>query len=311
MNKIEVPFSLLTLLRTRRPHNTKEESDTITFIDNWVSNLMRRKPKNNIRCYRDNHNNLHVKVKKCESIHFTAHVDTVHYFGGTQEVLGLHTPIGLMITAEDTTTKKPCVLGADDACGVYLMLEMIEAGVPGIYHFFRGEERGCVGSRAYRKSVKRDRYDIMIAFDRRGTQDVIAKMGGEVCCSPRFAEALSEAINKASGGELNYKPCLTGGVTDAKQYIGIAREVTNISVGYFNEHTVDEHLNLTHLLKLRDALLKIDFNALPRVKQGLALHSLDKDTLYNRILTYMSKSSYINIEVEDIMEDLLEFFQKE
>jgi hypothetical protein len=44
-------------------------------------------------------------------------------------------------------------------------------------------------------------------------------------------------------------------------------ECTNISVGYFNEHTVDEYQNLTYLEDLCKGVVKVDWENLPVVRE--------------------------------------------
>ena len=66
---------------------------------------------------------------------FSGHVDTMHRTEGRQKVW--FDPKAECYFMEDGEP-----LGADDAAGVWLMLNMIDARVPGTYVFHRGEERG-------------------------------------------------------------------------------------------------------------------------------------------------------------------------
>jgi hypothetical protein len=47
--------------------------------------------------------------------------------------------------------KMSSCLGADDAAGVWLLCEMIRAGIPGLYVFHRNEERGGRGAEFFAK----------------------------------------------------------------------------------------------------------------------------------------------------------------
>ena len=188
---------------------------------------------------------------------FSSHVDTVHQLTDPvfQKVMY---DKGMGIFFKDD--KRP--LGADDGAGVWLMLEMIDAQVPGSYIFHRGEERGGIGS----SGMARDHAEWLagfkwaIAFDRRGSGDVITEMACGTVCSKTFANALAAKIN---GGldvnkltQLEYAPNDTGLFTDTGNYKGIIPECTNVSCGYDMEHTGDETLDWWHLSALRGAVIE-------------------------------------------------------
>jgi hypothetical protein len=187
-----------------------------------------------------------------ERVLFACHLDTVHATNGYQRVHrqrdrahALHTPDG------------EC-LGADDGAGIWLMLEMIEAGVPGTYVFHLDEERGCRGSRwlaTHRRGWLRG-FRWAIGFDRPGTSDVVTHFGGTRGCSPGFALDLAWALSsRLSGYEL--APCRTGGITDVRQYIGLIPECTNLSIGYHCQHRRAEWLDQRYLGNLRDAVIEV------------------------------------------------------
>lgn len=193
---------------------------------------------------------------------FSSHVDTVHRKDGPQQV-----HYDYKTAQYFKTDGEP--LGADDTAGCWLMLEMIDAKVPGMYVFHRGEERGGIGSRTMSNDkVYADwlsNFKCAVAFDRRGVGDVITHQGWGRCCSDEFAQSLSDAINATDDG-LMYSPCNTGVFTDTANYVDLIAECTNVSCGYYSEHTGNETLNLQHLFALRDALIKVDWEALPIVR---------------------------------------------
>jgi hypothetical protein len=94
----------------------------------------------------------------------------------------------------------------------------------------------------------------MISFDRRNYYSVITSQMGVVCCSNEFGESLCNELNKG-GLKLNLDP--TGVYTDSANFIELIPECTNVSVGYFNEHTHDEIQNITYL----ERLVKLVFSA--------------------------------------------------
>lgn len=93
----------------------------------------------------------------------------------------------------------------------------------------------------------------VISFDRHGTRDVITHQSSEDVARNIFARALSKELH------MNYQPCNSGIFTDSYNFIGIIPECTNVSVGYFNEHTNREYQNLKHLDQLLGKLLLVDF----------------------------------------------------
>jgi hypothetical protein len=201
-------------------------------------------------------------AKKCGTL-FSCHTDTVHHSSAEpQQKLVYDADFGHIFLDKNAPNPGSC-LGADDGAGVWLMLEMIAAKVPGTYVFHRGEERGGVGAHAMvvASADWLRTFDLAIAFDRAGTGDVITHQGGLRCASDKFGTALAAALNTAGG--FKYTLSTGGTFTDTKVYARLISECTNISVGYMNQHGQDETLDYTHLVALRDAVLKIDWDSLP------------------------------------------------
>ena len=200
---------------------------------------------------------------------FSCHVDTVHRTDGMQRV--------------KYDRKTQCYfkddgepLGADDGAGAWIMLEMIDAGIPGMYIFHRGEERGGIGSSYMASKFGHwlEKFDRAIAFDRRGSSDVITHQGSQRCCSDDFAQALSDAFN-AHNDELMYVPDDGGVFTDTANYTELIPECTNVSCGYQNEHTGKETLHLPTVFALRDACLSVDWENLPTKRDPKVVEYLD------------------------------------
>ena len=176
-----------------------------------------------------------------------SHVDTVHAQTAPVKQTIVYDEGCGMIYKDD----KIMPLGADDGAGVWMLLEMIDAKVPGTYLFHRGEERGGIGSGAIAAQYTAflSPFKWAIAFDRRGTGDVITEQFTGETASVMFAQAFADAL------ALDYKPCPNGVFTDTANYAHIIPECTNISVGYDNEHTPGETLDVWHLTQLRDAVI--------------------------------------------------------
>ncbi len=187
---------------------------------------------------------------------FTAHTDTVHRYAGRQSV---SVDGGWLYVRR---AKDNNCLGADDGAGIWLLREMIKAGKPGRYVLYRDEEAGGNGS-SWSARHEPHRYDgvqVAIAFDRKGTRDIITDQAGGMCASDGFAYSLADALAEAGLG--GYKPDPTGVFTDTANLTGIVPECTNVSVGYEQAHGPAESLDLMHVQALRDALLKLDLQAL-------------------------------------------------
>ena len=205
-------------------------------------------PKETIQ---DAHGNYFIKIGDSTTV-FASHLDTV----SKSHVNVKHVIDGDIIRTDGKTT-----LGADDKAGVTVMSWMIKHNIPGLYYFFIGEEVGCIGSGlASKYDFNEDDYDRIISFDRRGTGSVITHQSWSRCCSDVFADALCKELNKSG---MSYKKDDGGVYTDSAEFVDIISECTNISVGYYKEHSTDEHQDINHLIQLADACLKVDWENLP------------------------------------------------
>ena len=235
--------ALYHMLMTMRPHGTKA---TATFCKHWIDPL---------GCQIDAAGNRFLRIGDAP-VMFSSHVDTVHSQGGGQRIYDDNGIICL------TPGKANC-LGADDTAGVWLMREMAINKVPGLYVFHQGEECGGVGSR-FIAANKRDMVKEMsacIAFDRRGTTSIITEQMCGRCCSDVFGKSLIEALG-LEGMKLDD----TGSFTDSANYVRIIPECTNVSSGYYDEHTKKECLDTDHLFTLREAMLTFDHSKLVIVR---------------------------------------------
>jgi hypothetical protein len=152
------------------------------------------------------------------------------------------------------------ILGADDKAGMTILLYMIKNNVPGLYCFFIGEEVGCIGSSFASDDEMFLSYDKMISFDRRGTGSVITFQSSSRCCSDVFADALAGQLNDLG---MSYKKDDTGVYTDSAEFTSVIPECTNLSVGYYSEHTSNEKQDIEHLENMAKACIKVDWESLP------------------------------------------------
>jgi len=203
----------------------------------------------------DESGNLFIKIGESD-VMFTSHLDTA---------TSAYTKVNHVFEDNIIKTDGTSILGADDKAGMTIMIYMIENKVPGLYYFFIGEEVGCVGSRKVAEAHKIEKLPYInkvISFDRRGTDSVITFQASSRCCSDKFGEELSKQLNLAES-TFKYKNDPTGVYTDSAQFVKIYPECTNISVGYYSEHTFSERQDIDHLTKLSEACIKIDWNSLP------------------------------------------------
>jgi len=216
-----------------------------------TENLLKNKLPKKIK--QDEFGNYYIKIGKSKTL-FTAHLDDASWGSSNEKV-------NHIIDNEWIRTDGSTVLGADDKAGVVILLYMIENEIPGTYYFFIGEESGMAGSKGILR-IKRDwfnKFKRCISFDRRGYGSIISRQMGRKCCSDDFVNSLSEQF-KING--MNYKNDPGGIYTDSAAFIGIIPECTNLSVGYFNEHSTNEHQNITYLEELCETCLKIEWENL-------------------------------------------------
>jgi hypothetical protein len=186
------------------------------------------------------------------NVAFMAHHDTVHRETGKQKVIsegGFY--------KVDPAGDSNC-LGADCTTGVYIILKMIEAGIPGVYVVHGAEEIGCIGAQGMVASNPEwiKHVDFAISFDRKGYSSIITHQLSERTCSDEFATSLANIL------DMDYQPDDGGVYTDSNEYRKVIAECTNVSVGYFSQHSKGEMQDINFLNLLVDQILKADWSSL-------------------------------------------------
>lgn len=280
--------TLLEMLRYMRPSGSPTEQ---LFIDRFL------KP---VGFKEDMFKNLTLTIGDSPVL-FSSHVDTVHKKHGMQNLSYQNGIVSL--SKRDIKGGSSC-LGADDTAGIWLMLEMIKAGVEGTYIIHHGEEIGCIGSSnlAFSNPEWLMQFDYAIAFDRAGFADVITHQAGSQCCSQKFAQALANNLGR-------YKPSPLGVYTDTAEYAHIIPECTNISVGYNHQHTTRETQSMPFLIALRDSLIATDWQGLPVERIPEETSSVDYNDTYDDFYyssnNFMTLSSLVS-SYPDVAADILE-----
>jgi len=234
---------LLEMLTYCRPHGSRGD---LEFRARYLLTL----PGTSV----DDHRNVRVDVGDSRIL-WSSHTDTVHRKSGRQCV-EYHASTGLAVLPLKSPSN---CLGADDTIGVWIMAEMIRAGVPGQYVFHYGEEAGGIGARAYARAGGPSA-DVAIAFDRAGYGDVVTHQWGGRTCSDSMAGQIADVLRGADDG-LRYAGH-DGVYTDTAEYADIVSECTNLSVGYRGQHTTAECADLTFARRLRDAVCTADWSVL-------------------------------------------------
>ena len=194
--------------------------------------------------------NYYYEVGESKNI-FACHLDTA---------CKTHNKVKHVLDGKFIRTDRTTILGADDKAGMTIILYMIEKNVPGLYYFFVGEEVGCIGSTAASKRIDFfSNYNKIISFDRRGTESIITHQTSLRSCSDEFADSLSKEFAKHN---LNLEKDDTGVYTDSAEFTGIIPECTNISVGYYKEHTHDECQDIEFLEKLTKSCALVNWDSL-------------------------------------------------
>ena len=208
----------------------------------------------------DEFGNCVIEIGEDSTVCFSGHLDTVHATDGMQKI----------IVNKDTNMvykDDGVCLGADDGTGVWIMLQLIKAKVAGLYIFHRGEEVGGLGSKWIRDNTPEllNDIDYCVAFDRKGYNNVITHQRSSRCCSDDFAAALSDEL-----GEFKFSGDPTGTFTDSATYTELVAECTNLSVGYFKQHSQSEYQDLSFLMALTEKLITIDWETLPVTRNPLS-----------------------------------------
>jgi hypothetical protein len=227
------------MLTYRRAHDSLGEAQ---FIARYIAPVAHpiNDPQGNVQAYA-------LKIGSSR-VAFCAHTDSVHNRQNPEprQRVAFDAQRAEYFVADE---KQRDCLGADNAAGCYVLLRMIAADVPGLYVFFRGEERGGIGSSYIAKHCA-DLFsgiDAAIAFDRRGTGSIITEMMIGKTCSDAFAQSLADGL------DLGHALDDTGSFTDTANLAGLVAECTNVSCGYESEHSAHETLDADYLDLLADA----------------------------------------------------------
>jgi hypothetical protein len=234
-------LKIKSMLEYRRPAwSQSEESFIARFIDS-VSGM-----------YSDDYGNR-LLISPGSKVMISVHTDSVHRTDGKQKIALSSNGIVSLSGKEKTSN----CLGADDCSGIYAALRMIEAGVKATFVFHRNEEKGGMGSHWLARNYPQwlEAFDVCLALDRRGTQDIITAQKWSKCASEEFASSLATQLDMGHQES-------DGIFTDSANYVDLIPECSNLSIGYRNEHSRWETLDLNYLEAVIQRLIQVDWNGL-------------------------------------------------
>lgn len=251
----------------------------------------------------DDYGNLYIYIGEVGTVAFTCHLDNVDYSTEQTNLVYIDDK-GFARVREDS--KSTC-LGADDATGIFIMMTMIANNVPGLYCFFLDEEVGCLGSSyaAQHEAELFDGINLMVSFDRKGYNSIITHQMGENTMSIECATELASRLNQFDTDYSEQYPFVlddTGSYTDSNSFVGIIPNCTNISVGYFAQHTKNEHQDLNFMQQIAEVYSKVDWEGLPVGK----LETTNYGGLQNWSTDYFSEVDDSLDGLEELTNELLE-----
>jgi hypothetical protein len=208
----------------------------------------------------DDYGNRYVIIGSKPMHLFTCHLDT--YPLDDDEGVCTSTEVHLIDEGSIIRTDGTTILGADDKAGMTVMLSMIASEIPGVYGFFLAEERGMFGSQfaahdSLWNEIMKD-VKAVISFDRKGIESIITHQRNERTCSDYYALKLQSEFKKYG---LDMMPDKKGSATDSYSFFQMYPHIqcTNISVGYWDQHTCCEYQDIVHLERLCNAAISMQW----------------------------------------------------
>ena len=138
-------------------------------------------------------------------------------------------------------------IGADDKCGIYLILDIIRERKVN-FLFTVEEEIGCVGAGHFVAENNIRSFPYSLTLDRFGSSDII-------CYNNEYGTLKFQNDLSAVGKKFGYNPA-KGVLSDADQ-ISDQLSCANLSVGYYNHHTKTEFVLVNELEVARNYVLDI------------------------------------------------------
>ena len=157
------------------------------------------------------------------------------------------------------------VIGGDDKCGIYIILDLLINGRRDFNFLFCVEEEiGLVGSSNFVSKIDISFIPYGIVLDRRGQENII-------CTNNNYGTKKFENIISKIGKDFGYSPT-TGASSDADR---LSEQIScaNLSVGYFNPHSKNEFVIVPALVNAEKYVESIIDNIKEKFKAPPARHA--------------------------------------
>ena len=176
--------------------------------------------------------------RKNTTVLLNAHLDTVANFAPNRQI----------VKDGHIWSSSEGILGADDRAGIAVILEVAKRLPDTGYHgtvkfaFTVEEEIGLVGASHVPHEFLQN-VDAAVVVDRRGTGDIVTSCGGYIpFCHEGYGRFFEQVALEAD--LIGW--CVTaGGMSDTHIWAEHGIESVNLSVGYANEHTSAETLDVS------------------------------------------------------------------
>jgi len=186
-----------------------------------------------------------------KAILLSAHMDVYDEFS----------PGAPIVKQENCLHRPGNILGADDRAGIAIILDVLrffseyKNGYSIKYLFTASEEYPPHGVEnvdpAFFENV-----EFALSLDRKGCRDIVHKHGSIEYSSREFAEKISQISRNLFGSNDAFSPC-EGGISDLRYWSELGIESVNLSIGYSDEHTHDESLDLSCWNQTYELVLEI------------------------------------------------------
>jgi len=166
-------------------------------------------------------------------IMFIAHLDTVHK----------DRPTEIYFDSEQGIMWSPQGIGGDDRCGIYTIIKLLKHYKPYIL-FLEDEEIGGLGASKCADKLEKPDVKFLVELDRRGRNDCVFYQ----CDNKEFKEYIQKF-----GFDLKIGTYTD--ICDLSPKWDIAS--VNLSIGYNNEHTFYETINVNYMIETFNKIKKI------------------------------------------------------
>ena len=134
------------------------------------------------------------------------------------------------------------VIGGDDKCGIYIILEMLKSKQVN-FVFSTCEEAGGLGMQYFVESNNLSNIPYGIVLDRRGGSDIL-------CSKNDYGVSEFETMLESIGEVFKYESAL--GMWSDEDILSEKISCANLSVGYYNPHEKTEFVRLDELENAKD-----------------------------------------------------------